>query len=178
MPKQVIFVRHSETYGSAPTGKDIDRELTETGKKDSKDQYNAMQRLGLPQAECALVSPAVRAQQTFDSLGVPDTSIKTVTEGLYGTDYEGIFDIIKNEAPDTASTIMIIGHNPGVADIMFKAVHEDLTFPFMRKAGGVSPGTFCHVEFPKAGSWKEVDEGTGVFKVFKCPEREELTSIE
>ncbi len=114
--RRLILFRHAKTEVRSEAGDDFSRHLTERGRQDAV----LMGRV-LADADCApnlaLVSPAARAVETWESLA--ESFPKARVERRKGL-YDGTPEEIAEEAGiDTASsdTVMVVGHNPGLQEL-------------------------------------------------------------
>ncbi len=109
--KRLILLRHAKTEPQATSGADIDRALTELGLTAAASVGRALAAAGLI-PELALVSPALRARQTFDAVAtsLPDVRMQAVSE-LYNAPADVIQTVAEREDADT---ILVIAHNPGI----------------------------------------------------------------
>jgi phosphohistidine phosphatase len=109
----LVVMRHAKAEQLGPT--DLERELSQRGREDSAaaGRWLAEQPI-VP--DHALVSAAVRTQQTWESLAeAAGWSLEpTFDRGLYAAGPDTAFDLMR-EAPDEARTLLVIGHNPTIA---------------------------------------------------------------
>ena len=105
---ELILWRHAEAEDGYP---DDERALTEKGHAQAKKMAAWLKPL-LPKDTQILVSPAKRAQQTADALGLPFTTLPEIAPG--GSPQ----DLLKVANWDTSKgSVLIVGHQPtlGVA---------------------------------------------------------------
>ncbi len=109
--KRLILLRHATTQGRAASGEDMDRALTEDGRKAATLVGHALAAAGLI-PDLALVSPAVRARETFAALvpSLPDVDLQ-VTPELYDAPAEVLRSAAERAEGDT---VLVVAHNPGV----------------------------------------------------------------
>lgn len=110
--RTLILLRHAKS--DYPIGvPDHDRPLSPRGRKDAP-AAGAWLTQHCPPIDRALVSSAVRAQQTWDLASVP---CDTVTEPRI---YEAAATVLVNlvvDLPDDLQTVVFVGHNPGLEDL-------------------------------------------------------------
>jgi phosphohistidine phosphatase len=119
--RQLMLLRHAKTERESPSGSDRDRSLNARGLNDSPaiGRYIASHKL-VPQL--VLVSPAVRARQTWELLAeelahVPPAEIVHDLYGADATQLLHIARIAKSLAPRVAAKrLMIVAHNPGLQE--------------------------------------------------------------
>jgi phosphohistidine phosphatase len=103
----LILWRHAEAEEGGP---DLARALTSKGRKQAARVADWLQQR-LPAKFALLASPAVRAQQTAEALGV---KIKTVERLAPGA---GVSDILEAAGwPDHKGTVVLVGHQPDLGN--------------------------------------------------------------
>jgi phosphohistidine phosphatase len=100
---ELILWRHAEAEDGYP---DHERALTEKGHEQAK-KMAAWLNPRLPKDTQILVSPAKRAQQTADALGLPFTTLPEIAPG--GSPQ----DLLKAANWDTSKgSVLVVGHQP------------------------------------------------------------------
>lgn len=113
--KTIILMRHAKAEQSAPT--DHERQLTDRGTADATEVGTWLTGRGhVP--DHALVSDAVRVQQTWDALvdGGGWDADPDIDDGLYDAGPESVLDLIR-AVPDHVETLMVLGHNPTIGSL-------------------------------------------------------------
>ena len=120
--KTLTLLRHAKSGWGDPVQRDFDRPLNAKGRR-------AAQTVGrhLRQQGCAfdhvLASPALRVQQTLDELA--GSYGRTLTPAwdrrIYLASAAMLLDLVR-ELPDTAATALLVGHNPGLEDLVLMLV--------------------------------------------------------
>lgn len=118
MARELLILRHAKAERGGQ-GDDFDRPLKDKGKRDA-------QRVGVWLAEQNLVpdqvisSPAERALVTAEksckAMGLYAGHIAT-DRRLYGADVKSLLDVL-NEVAEAGSRLMLVGHNPGLEDLL------------------------------------------------------------
>jgi phosphohistidine phosphatase len=105
----LIVWRHAEAEDGVP---DLERKLTGKGRKQAERMAQwLLQRL--PARFVLLASPAVRAQQTAEALGVPIRTDKTLAPGATPA------AILKACGwPDGKGAAVVVGHQPDLGRVM------------------------------------------------------------
>jgi phosphohistidine phosphatase len=81
-------------------------------------------------------------------------------------------DVLLNHvhaAPDSAETLLIVAHNPGLILLAMALAHDPESEVALRVANGLPTGGLIVFEFPDATSWREIAEGTGNTVFFGRP---------
>src|SRR5690242_3778770 len=117
--RHLMLLRHAKTERDSASGSDRDRRLNARGQQDSPiiGRYIATHNL-LPQL--VLVSPAVRAQETWELLTreLPRVPRTEIVSDLYGADARQLLQIARTATQLvprlTVNSLMIVAHNPGL----------------------------------------------------------------
>jgi phosphohistidine phosphatase len=122
---ELILWRHAEAEDGYP---DHERALTEKGHEQAK-KMAAWLKPRLPKDTQILVSPAKRAQQTADALGLPFTTLPEIAPG--GSPQ----DLLKAANWDTSKgSVLIVGHQPTLGLAAAIAMTRKTQFWCVKKA--------------------------------------------
>jgi phosphohistidine phosphatase len=124
----LILWRHAEAQDGAP---DLERRLTPRGHKHAA-RVAEWLRQRLPARFVVLASPARRAQETAQALGV---AVRTVASLAPGASVEAILKAA--EWPERKSAVVVVGHQPDLGRVALHLV-----------AGAAGDGTI-----KKGGLW-------------------------
>jgi phosphohistidine phosphatase len=122
--KQLVVLRHAKTGRDHPDG-DRARRLTERGERDSATAAQTLlDAVGMP--ERIVTSNAARAIQTAEIVASTIAFQGKIDEepGLYLAELQDLIDIV-HALPDDASTVVLIGHNPGFLELINWYAGED-----------------------------------------------------
>jgi phosphohistidine phosphatase len=118
----LMLLRHAKTETDAPSGRDKDRRLDDRGHRDAA-QIGDWIAHHPPFPNIVLVSPAVRATQTWDIAWdamkdrVAPPQVELLPE-LYGAAPAQLLQTIRTATiPDSPKSLMLVGHNPGMHEI-------------------------------------------------------------
>jgi phosphohistidine phosphatase len=115
--RTVILLRHGKSSWSDSTLADIDRPLAPRGERAAGRIAKYMRRKKI-RPELVLCSPSVRTRQTLEaiqpSLG-KSCSIELVPE-LYAASESELLERLQ-ALPGSVSSVMLIGHNPGLQEL-------------------------------------------------------------
>ncbi len=124
--RRLILMRHAKTEPWTEGIDDHARALTPVGHEAAEMMGKALKGEGWT-PEKAIISTARRTRETWSHLSdVFGTCEVTLEDDLYLAGERGIADIIAEN--DGISTLMIVGHNPGL---------HDLAVSLLREAGSV-----------------------------------------
>ena len=125
--KTLLVVRHAKSNWDNSSLDDFHRPLNERGEKDAPKMGKRLKERNL-KPDLVLTSPAVRAFSTAQAfakiLDIPSTHIRTSPK-LYHAGEQTLLDILKH-CPDSASCIMVVGHNPGLTGFVNDLLGEDI----------------------------------------------------
>lgn len=119
--RRLMLLRHSKTENDAPSGHDQDRRLDDRGRIDAAEIGGWIGRHP-PFPELVLVSPAVRARQTWEigwesmKGAVPQPQVEFLPE-LYGADPAQLLQAVHAVSATEAQRLMVVGHNPGMHEL-------------------------------------------------------------
>ena len=119
--RRLMLLRHARTENDAPSGRDQDRRLDDRGRIDAAEIGGWIGRHP-PFPDTVLVSPAVRAHQTWEIAWesmkglVPRPGIELLPE-LYGADPSQLLQTIRAASSADPRRLLVIGHNPGMHEL-------------------------------------------------------------
>lgn len=150
-------MRHAKAEPFAST--DRERVLTARGRKDALEAGAYLARASLV-PDHAVVSSAVRTRATWEA--VAETSGSTaearVDETVFtGSSPEVVLDVLRGQ-PDDAVTVMFVGHNPAVAQVVHLLDDGSADPDAMRGLlTGYPVAALTVLEFE--GSWSDLEPG-------------------
>ena len=105
---RLYLMRHAEAATTGTDWRDISRELTPKGRTQARE---VGELLSGQRVELVLSSPAARARQTTELLGLP-VPIRYV-DRLYNAGSRALLAELSG-VPDQVRTVLIVGHAPGI----------------------------------------------------------------
>ncbi len=154
MAQELLILRHAKSAWDTDAPSDFERPLAGRGKRDCPRVGRRLAEAGLL-PDLVLCSPARRARQTarrvLKAAGADREAIR-YEERLYGAGPDTVLEILA-ERGGGYSRILVVGHNPGLADLV-------------RRLGGaaapVAPGgkllpTAALARFSWEGPWGDPD---------------------
>ncbi|WP_029408295.1 histidine phosphatase family protein [Thiomicrorhabdus sp. Milos-T2] len=112
--RELMLLRHAKSDWKQEDLADIDRPLSDKGKKHAAKLGKWLNQNNL-MPDLILVSPALRAQQTLRRICNECAATAITVESLYLADINQLKQVLA-EAP-FAERIMLIGHNPGLESL-------------------------------------------------------------
>ena len=172
--RQLLLLRHAKSSWDAKGVSDQDRPLSPRGRRAVALMRGAMLDLGLA-PDIVLVSPARRTRETLEALQPWDEApLIEPTAKLYLATAPQLLEVLR-EMPETARSVLLIVHNPGLHDLSLRLVggrDAPARTPASdrartRLAEGYPTGALA--EFGIAGSWAQLDTGSGQLIRFLRP---------
>jgi phosphohistidine phosphatase len=112
-PHTLVIMRHAKAANPDRTA-DVDRPLTARGHADATAAGPWLQRHGY-EPGLVLCSPARRARETWQALGVPSASV-LYDRRLYAATALELLDVVA-EVKDEVRIVLLVGHNPALSDL-------------------------------------------------------------
>ena len=119
--RRLMLLRHAKTENDAPSGRDQDRRLDERGRKDAA-EIGGFIASHPPFPDAVLVSPAVRAHQTWELAWaamkdrVPPPRVELVPD-IYGAEPGQLLQCIRDASAIDPQRLLVVGHNPGMHEL-------------------------------------------------------------
>jgi phosphohistidine phosphatase len=156
--KTLIILRHAKSDWGDPQLSDLDRPLNARGRAAAEAVGSELKRRGLG-FDHVIASPAIRVRQTLDHLreGYGDFPEPRFIAELYQASLETLLDCI-TQAPDEYSSLLLVGHNPGLQQLVLKLTPNDVSGLRSRVIEGY-PTAAAAVIRSGGASWSELDGG-------------------
>lgn len=130
MPRELLILRHAKSDWDSNADKDFDRPLAKRGKNDAPRIGAWMYREGLI-PDHVVSSPAERARQTAakvcKTLEIKKNDI-VWDSAVYEASLEDLLGVL-SRCPDGVSTILLVGHNPGLEELVRFLTADDIDEP-------------------------------------------------
>ena len=126
--RTLILLRHAKSDWSGGES-DIDRPLSKRGRRQAPDAGRWL-AANIDSIDLAVVSPANRARSTWDLVSAElDVAPPTrIDDRIYTESEKGLIGVVR-ELPDDADTVVLVGHNPGVEDLVSLLTGVGVTMP-------------------------------------------------
>lgn len=138
---RLILFRHGDAERQSASGEDFDRRLTTTGRRESLETGENLAHLGFA-PDVVLVSGAARARETWAAAApaLPGGQAR-YDDRLYLAEAPVIRDAAE-AAGESARTVMVVGHNPGLQELIVTLLVEGSAAPQLiaRAKGGFPTG--------------------------------------
>jgi phosphohistidine phosphatase len=149
-------MRHAEAQPHADH--DVDRPLTDRGRTTAAEAGEFLRSIGVV-PDYVLLSPALRCTQTWErlrrTLQPGDDVVEVVDERMYAASAESVLEALRS-VPETAHTVLVIGHNPSMAYVASVLADADGPMEVLQQLlNGLLPGAFAVYETSSA--WAGLD---------------------
>jgi len=156
MSRELLILRHAKSDWDVGVPSDFERPLAKRGKKDAPRVGEWLYREGLV-PELVISSPAERAKQTAvmvcKSMDYKKKKIRW-EKRLYDADLARLLRVLA-ECPSATRTVLLVGHNPGLEDLVSFLAGDDLEDLANGKL--LPTATLARLEMPN--DWELLDSG-------------------
>lgn len=164
--RTIVLLRHAKAEWSDES--DHERPLAERGRKDAPVVGRSLAGTQIP-IDLALCSTSVRTRETWKMAvhELPQRPRTVYEERLYEASPGEIIALL-NETSDDVTSVLVIGHNPGmhsVADALTARAEGDLLARMNRS--GFPTSAYAVIGF--TGSWKTVAHDVGTLRGYWTP---------
>ncbi|MFE9774559.1 SixA phosphatase family protein [Streptomyces sp. NPDC005931] len=165
--RRLVVLRHAKS--ARPEGvADHERPLSRRGRRDAPAAGRA-----LAEADClpglALCSTAVRARHTWElacaQWGTPPPV--RLDPRLYGADAPELLTVVR-EVPAEVETLLLIGHNPGLEDLVLTLAGDGLDDTLDRVRAKFPTSAFAVLSWRGAG-WRDLAPGAALLTSVTVP---------
>ena len=127
--KALYLLRHAKSSWKEPGLQDFDRPLNNRG-REAAPLVGQLIRKGKLRIDLLLSSPAVRARQTAalvkEAAGLYAELL--YDERIYEADADALLEVVR-QAADSADALMLVGHNPGMEELLELLTGETAQMP-------------------------------------------------
>jgi phosphohistidine phosphatase len=124
----LILLRHAKSDWSGGQG-DIDRPLAPRGRRQAPDAGEWLaDHIG--SIDLAVISSAARARATWElaAAALGRSPRTTISDAVYAASAEELLAVVRG-LPEDARTVVLVGHNPGLEDLVALLTGEDVALP-------------------------------------------------
>jgi phosphohistidine phosphatase len=135
--KTLLLLRHAKPNRLSPTGRDFDRALADEGRADALLVGRFLRRSELTPG-VVICSPAARARETAAHVieAAELTARLLFDDRIYEASVEQLLEVV-SEAGDDADVALVVGHNPGLQELLARLTGE---------SAPVSPATLARID--------------------------------
>ncbi len=169
MTRTLFLLRHAKSSWDDPVARDFDRPLNQRGEKAARTIGQWMAANGIS-FEHVIASPAVRVVETLDGVwaGYGRRIEPTWERRIYLASSATLLDVLR-EVSDGHGSVLMVGHNPGMEDLVFDLVPDDGSSPLRGEVEIKYPtAALAQIEIPIA-SWADIGKPVAQLKRFVRP---------
>lgn len=159
--KTLGIFRHAKSDWNDARLRDFDRPLNKRGRKGAAVMGEHIRAHGIPWKR-VLASPAVRVTETIELASDAARSVLPVTwdRRIYLASSATLLDVLREQEGDPTSIIMV-GHNPGLEDLIFDLVPDDGSSPLRDIVEDKFPTAAYAVIELDIDRWEDIAENCG-----------------
>jgi phosphohistidine phosphatase len=157
--KTLGLYRHAKSDWNDARARDFDRPLNARGRKGAVAMARHMQAMGF-EWDRVIASPAVRVAETIE-MGTAELGITIPVNWdrrIYLASSATLLDLIREIEGDPASVLMV-GHNPGLEDLIFDLVPDDGSSPLRDLVEEKFPTATLAILEIDVATWSDVEMG-------------------
>jgi phosphohistidine phosphatase len=160
-PKRLALMRHAKSSWDDDELDDHERPLAPRGRRAAKRMRDHLRDIdAIP--DVVLCSSALRTRQTLDLLDLSARSPVLFEDGLYGASAAELLSRV-HRVDDAVGTALIIGHNPGIAELTVLLTADD-GGPWVAFPTAAVAVLRCSI-----ASWAELRPGVADLERFATP---------
>jgi phosphohistidine phosphatase len=165
--KLLYLLRHAKSSWDDPGLADHARPLAPRGRRAAARMAKHLDREGIRPA-LILCSSSSRTRQTLEPVAaaLPDVPVQ-VEDELYGADDETLLECL-HRLPDSADSVLLIGHNPGLQDLALALAGGGGAGPLARLRAKMPTAALATLSAPVA-RWQELRPGEAELVAFVVP---------
>jgi phosphohistidine phosphatase len=166
--KRLTLLRHAKSGEDITAARDFDRTLNAKGRRAARAMGRHMRTAAL-RFDAVLASPAIRVAETLEEVaaGYGEALSPTWERRIYLASSEELLDVI-HAAPDQAESLLLVGHNPGLEQLVLMLVPSNAPGARDEVAAKYPTGSLAELAFDVA-QWAEIAPGSGALLRFVRP---------
>ena len=166
--KHLILMRHAS---AGPGADDRARPLSPEGLAEAQRMGPALEKLSARgfRPERALLSPSRRTRETLAGVRAALTSLAAEEDETLYLASPGRLLARLQQLPDAISQVLLVGHNPGLAELLDWLVGRAEADVLLRAARGLVPAACAALRIPTE-RWRELEPACAELVDFLRPE--------
>lgn len=167
--KRLILFRHAKSDWDDPVAKDFDRPLNRRGEKAALVMGEFARTRGM-RFDMTVASPAVRVVETLNTFfgGYGEVVDPHWDRRIYLASAPTLFDVIR-DLPDSMSSVLMAGHNPGLEELILDLVPDDGASPLREDVEVKFPTASIAVMDLPIDHWADAKPGIANLDSFTRP---------
>lgn len=166
--KRLTLLRHAKSGDDGTVARDFDRALNAKGRRAARAIGRHMRNASL-HFDIVFASPARRVAETLQEVeaGYGGALAPQWEKSIYLATPDELLDVI-HAAPDDSESVLLIGHNPGLEELVLMLVPHSGDGPRGQVEIKYPTASLAEMTFP-VDHWAEVGEGNGALVRFVRP---------
>jgi phosphohistidine phosphatase len=162
-----VLLRHAKSSWDAPQMSDHDRPLARRGNRALADLRRYIREAGVA-PDLVLCSTARRAVETWEGIapGCPPGTVVEFASELYGATAGELLRRLQ-QVPEAVGCVLVVGHNPGLAELAFELVGSGDTDLRHRLETKFPTGALATLD--SRGPWAALEWGTAQLAGYVVP---------
>lgn len=167
--KTLTLLRHAKSSWDDPVARDFDRPLNKRGQRAAVVVGRHMRSVDMG-FDHVVASPAVRIVETVEQIetGFGSALAPAWDRRAYLASASSLLDIV-HELPDGADTALLIGHNPGLEDLVLLLIPDRAGDELRDSVEEKFPTAALAVMTFDVDSWDAIRPGSGTLTRFTRP---------
>ncbi len=167
--KKLILFRHAKSDWHDPVPRDFDRPLNGKGRRAARAIGQHARAIGII-FDRVVASPAVRVTETLDEFAagygkMPDAGFD---RRIYLASAQTLLEVVQ-DADDQAGSVLLVGHNPGLEDLVFLLVPEGGDDDAREQVEEKYPTASIAEITLAVDHWADAESGSGTLDRFTRP---------
>lgn len=166
--KKLILLRHAKSSWDDPVPRDFDRPLNARGVRAARTVGRHAHDVGIT-FDHVVASPAVRVTETLDEFaqGYGRIPEPTLDRRIYLASAQTLLEVVQ-QIDDEAGTTLLVGHNPGLEDLVFLLVPEGADDAREQVEEKYPTASIAEISLA-VDHWADADVGSGTLDRFIRP---------
>ncbi|MES1974406.1 MAG: histidine phosphatase family protein [Pseudomonadota bacterium] len=167
--KTLTLLRHAKSGWDDPVLRDFDRPLNGKGKRAAQLVGRNWRSIGLA-FDHVVASPAVRVIETIEQVatGYGEALAPAWDRRIYLASATTLLDLV-HELPEGADSALLVGHNPGLEDLILLLVPDSADQPLRDDVEAKFPtASTAQLRFD-VDTWRDIAAGTAELVLFVRP---------
>jgi phosphohistidine phosphatase len=158
--KRLTLLRHAKSGDDGTVARDFDRPLNAKGRRAARAIGRHMRDQQL-HFDTVLASPATRVAETLEEVeaGYGGTLSPHWERRIYLATTDELLDLV-HEAPDSADSLLLVGHNPGLEQLVLRLVPHGVDGARGQIEVKYPTASLAEMTFA-VDHWRDVEEGGG-----------------
>ena len=150
---KLYLLRHGDAQYKALSGKDFDRSLSPSGKKEIEQVKEFFIEKEKDKEFSVYCSSAQRTKETFQILSSGLKMKKSAYfDELYHADFQFLMEFLSALNTSEEEVVLLVGHNNGISDLASYLLDQRI---------GLPTGGLMVINFTVINNWSEIGKGTG-----------------